>query len=74
MSRPPSAIALAGGVAGAESARSPTRPPPSVGPGVSASKLGMVKGGGGKTQVTYIGHSRYWFVGDTGPGRPTARA
>jgi predicted lipoprotein with Yx(FWY)xxD motif len=40
-----------------------------AGPGVSAAKLGTVKGAGGALQVTYSGKALYWFVGDHAPGQ-----
>jgi predicted lipoprotein with Yx(FWY)xxD motif len=40
-----------------------------AGPGVSAAKLGTVKGAGGALQVTYSGKALYWFVGDKAPGQ-----
>ena len=40
-----------------------------AGPGVSAAKLGTVKGAGGALQVTYAGKALYWFVGDNAPGQ-----
>jgi predicted lipoprotein with Yx(FWY)xxD motif len=40
-----------------------------AGSGVSAAKLGTVKGVGGKTQVTYGGKALYYFYKDTAPGQ-----
>jgi predicted lipoprotein with Yx(FWY)xxD motif len=40
-----------------------------AGPGVSAAKLGTVKGAGGALQVTYSGKALYWFIGDKAPGQ-----
>jgi len=40
-----------------------------AGPGVSAAKLGTVKGAGGALQVTYAGKPLYWFIGDKAPGQ-----
>ena len=37
--------------------------------GVSAAKLGTVKGAGGALQVTYAGKPLYWFIGDKAPGQ-----
>ena len=42
---------------------------PTVGSGVSASKLGTVKVSGVGDQVTYGGKRLYWFSGDTAPGQ-----
>jgi predicted lipoprotein with Yx(FWY)xxD motif len=36
--------------------------------GVAASKLGMAKRAGGKSQVTFMGHPLYFYVGDTKAG------
>jgi predicted lipoprotein with Yx(FWY)xxD motif len=40
-----------------------------AGAGVSAAKLGTVKGAGGALQVTYSGKALYWFIGDKAPGQ-----
>jgi predicted lipoprotein with Yx(FWY)xxD motif len=40
-----------------------------AGPGVSAAKLGTVKGAGGKLQVTYAGKALYFFFLDKAPGQ-----
>jgi predicted lipoprotein with Yx(FWY)xxD motif len=40
-----------------------------AGPGVSAAKLGTVKGVGGKLQVTYAGKALYFFFMDKAPGQ-----
>jgi predicted lipoprotein with Yx(FWY)xxD motif len=40
-----------------------------AGPGVSAAKLGTVKGAGGALQVTYGGKPLFWFIGDKAPGQ-----
>ncbi len=40
-----------------------------AGAGVSAAKLGTVKGAGGALQVTYSGKPLYWFIGDKAPGQ-----
>jgi predicted lipoprotein with Yx(FWY)xxD motif len=40
-----------------------------AGPGVSAAKLGTVKGAGGALQVTYARKPLYWFIGDKAPGQ-----
>jgi predicted lipoprotein with Yx(FWY)xxD motif len=40
-----------------------------AGPGVNASKLGVVTRAHGAHQVTYNGEALYWFVGDKAPGQ-----
>ena len=40
-----------------------------AGTGVSASKLGTVKGAGGALQVTYSGKALYWFSEDKAAGQ-----
>jgi predicted lipoprotein with Yx(FWY)xxD motif len=40
-----------------------------AGHGVSAAKLGTVRGAGGALQVTYAGKPLYWFIGDKAPGQ-----
>jgi len=41
---------------------------PQAGPGVTGSLLGTTTRGDGGTQVTYSGHSLYYYVGDAQPG------
>lgn len=40
-----------------------------AGPGVTAARLGKVKGKSGALQVTYVGKPLYYFVKDTAPGQ-----
>ena len=40
-----------------------------AGPGVPASKLGVITRAGGVRQVTYAGKPLYWFSMDTAPGQ-----
>jgi predicted lipoprotein with Yx(FWY)xxD motif len=42
---------------------------PIAGAGVKASLLGRIKLPGGKSQVTYAGHSLYTYSGDASPGQ-----
>jgi predicted lipoprotein with Yx(FWY)xxD motif len=46
---------------------------PTVGAGLSASKLGTITRSGGQRQVTYNGHPLYTFVMDTKPGDTTGQ-
>jgi predicted lipoprotein with Yx(FWY)xxD motif len=46
---------------------------PTVGKGLSASKLGTIARSGGPRQVTYNGHPLYTYVTDTKPGDTTGQ-